>query len=350
MSETPPVLIRIEGRAGRITLNRPKVIHALNHEMCQRMFDALMSWKDDPNVDLVIVDHLVGSRGFCAGGDVKMISASGASDGVEARAFFALEYNLNTLIKHYPKPYVPIMNGVTMGGGKGIAIFGSHRLATENSVLAMPEGNIGLFPDVGGGWFLPRLPGELGTWMALTGGRISGIDTLATGISTHYVPAAQLPKLVDALGQDGITALDHVQTKADPTDPGMMAVIDRCFAHDSVDEILAALAGEGSDWSLKQVAAIGQKCPTTVKVALKQLRMGAKATNFAQWMAMEYRIGSRMCRRPDFREGVRAVLIDKDQNPSWFPARLEDVDGQDVDAMFSPLADELDILPGVPNR
>ena len=149
MNEQPPVLIRVEGRAGRVTLNRPKVIHALNHEMCQRMFDALMAWKDDPNVELVIVDHLPGSRGFCAGGDVKMISASGATNGVEARAFFALEYNLNTLIKHYPKPYVPIMNGVTMGGGKGIAIFGSHRVSTENSVLAMPEEILVCFPMLG---------------------------------------------------------------------------------------------------------------------------------------------------------------------------------------------------------
>jgi len=350
MNEQPPILIRVEGRAGRVTLNRPKVIHALNHEMCQRMFDALMAWKDDPNVELVIVDHLPGSRGFCAGGDVKMISASGATDGVEARAFFALEYNLNTLIKHYPKPYVPIMNGVTMGGGKGIAIFGSHRVSTENSVLAMPEGNIGLFPDVGGGWFLPRLAGELGTWMALTGGRVSGIETLATGISTHYTPANTLPNLMQDLCHKGITTLDDLQSMAKPENPEQLAVLDRCFASDDVDQILCALLAEDDAWAHEQAKIIERKCPMTVKVALKQLRMGAVAQNFAQWMAMEYRIGSRMCRRPDFREGVRAVLIDKDQNPTWSPAHLSQINDQDVQAIFEPLVDELQLLPGVPNR
>ena len=348
MQENKPVLVWRQGRAGRLTLNRPNVIHALTHEMCQLMFDALMAWKDDPDVELVIVDHLAGSRGFCAGGDVKMISASAATDGVEALAFFQLEYNLNILIKNYPKPYVPIMDGVTMGGGKGIAILGSHRIATPQSVVAMPEGSIGLFPDVGGGWFLPRLPGELGTWMALTGGRVSGIDTLAYGIATHWCQSSDLAVLVENLCSCGIKALEVPYSDVMPTCSDHGSIVNRCFRFNSVEEIIIALDQTKADWALEQSAAIRQKCPMTLKVALRQLRLGAIATNFAQWMVIEYRISSRMCRRADFREGVRAALIDKDQRPVWMPQRFEDIGDADVDAMFAPIDQELVLREGVP--
>ena len=186
--------------------------------------------------------------------------------------------------------------------------------------------------------------------MALTGGRVSGIETLATGISTHFTAANTIPNLMQDLCHNGITALDDLQSMAKPENPEQLAVIDRCFASDDVDQILYALLAEDDAWAHEQAKIIQQKCPMTVKVALKQLRMGAVAQNFAQWMAMEYRIGSRMCRRPDFREGVRAVLIDKDQNPSWSPANLSQVNDHDVQAMFEPLVDELELLPGVPNR
>ena len=339
VSTEPPVLVRVEGKAGRLTLNRPKVIHALTLEMCEIMLEALLAWRDDPAIELVVVDHLPGSRGFCAGGDIKAIAKGGKGNGDAAAYFFAVEYSLNALIFEYPKPYVALMDGFAMGGGEGLCILGSHRIGTEESVLAMPEGTIGLFPDVGGGWFLPRLRGELGMWMALTGARVSGLDCLASDIATHFTPAAQLDALKQALGEQGISALEGLRQDAPLSFQDDLARIDQHFALDSVEAIIESLHADGSDWALAQVRAMSDKCPMTLKVAHRQLRLGRQATDFRAWMATEYRIGNRMCRRDDFREGVRALLIDKDKNPRWSPAQLSDISDSDVDAVFAPLGD-----------
>jgi enoyl-CoA hydratase len=334
MSE-PPILARIEGRTGRITLNRPKALHALTLEMCALMTDALLAWREDPAVELILVDH-AGERGFCAGGDIRMLAESGARDSVEAKAFFHAEYRLNHLIHAYPKPYVALIDGVTMGGGVGISVHGSHRVATERTVFAMPETGIGLFPDVGGGWFLPRLQGEVGTWLALTGARLKGEGVLSIGVASHYAPSETLEALKAALCADGLGALDGLQTEG-PHMPHHDGALDPYFRFDAVEEIVAALGADPHDWPQAQWATLQTKSPQTMKVALRQLRAGRAMTRFEDVMAMEYRIGARVVSLHDFQEGVRAVIVDKDNAPRWSPATLEGVTAAHLDAIFAPL-------------
>jgi enoyl-CoA hydratase len=343
----PPVLAHVDGRAGRLTLNRPKALHALTTEMCQLMTQALLAWRDDPAVELILVDH-AGERGFCAGGDIRMLADSGAGDSVGARAFFHAEYRLNHLIHAYPKPYVAVMDGVTMGGGVGVSVHGSHRIATERTVFAMPETGIGLFPDVGGGWFLPRLAGEVGTWLALTGARIKGEGALAIGVATHFALSDQIDALKRALARDGLAALAGLRTQAPPL-PHPAGAIAALFGHDSVEAILAALEADGGEWAKAQLATLASKSPQTLKVALRQLREGRALARFEDVMAMEYRIGARVVSLHDFQEGVRAVIIDKDNAPLWSPATLEAVTQARLDAIFAPLpeAEEWTPLPAL---
>lgn len=336
MSE-PTVLARKQGRAGRLTLNRPKALHALNSDMVRRMTDALAGWADDDDVELIVVDHAGGTRGFCAGGDVRMLAESGAGDGKEAREFFAAEYRLNTLIEEYPKPYAAIIDGVTMGGGVGISVHGDYRVATPNTMFAMPESGIGLFPDVGGGWFLPRLPGELGMWLALTGERLKGEDVLAVGVATHFIedPAG----LADKLCEEGIAALDGLKASATPSFVEHIAEIDACFAKPTVEEIVACLEA-GTDWARKQAETLKKKSPLTLKIAHRQLHEGAKLKDFRANMRMEFRIASRLVLTKSFHEGVRAVLIDKDNKPDWTPGSLAEVTPDILDTFFEPLGED----------
>lgn len=340
MSEAP-VIARKEGKAGRLTLNNPKHLHALNRQMCLIMYEALKEWRRDDEVELIVVDHLEGSRGFCAGGDIRMIAASGASDGVEGRAFFEAEYRLNTLVHNYEKPYVALMDGVTMGGGVGISVHGSHRVATKNTLFAMPEAGIGLFPDVGGGWFLPRLSGHLGMWLALTGSRLKGEDVLAAGVATHFVDVEALDDLKAGLIAAGTVMLEDSDHYPDASYGDHLSEIYDCFSLDSVEAIMTALEESGTDWSLKQLEFMKQKCPTTLKVAHRQLREGAQYERMEDNMRMEYRIGARMIHRPDFAEGVRAVILEKDNSPKWAPAELADVTEAMIDEIFAPLENEL---------
>ncbi|WP_084396687.1 enoyl-CoA hydratase/isomerase family protein [Henriciella aquimarina] len=343
MSE-PTVLARKQGKAGRLTLNRPKALHSLNLDMCKRMTDALDDWSDDPDVELVIVDHAPGTRGFCAGGDIRMLAESGAKDGEEAHDFFAAEYRLNTLIKEYPKPYVAIQDGVTMGGGVGISVHGDYRVATPNTLFAMPESGIGLFPDVGGGWFLPRLPGALGMWLALTGERLKGEDVLAVGVATHFTDKPD--GLAEALCEQGVKALDGLKTEASPSFVDHIPEIDSCFAKASVEDIIACLEA-GSDWAKGQAEALTTKSPLTLKIAHRQLTEGGKLDDFRENMRMELRIASRLVRTKSFQEGVRAVLIDKDNKPAWQPASLEEVTPVILETFFEPLGDhELEFIGG----
>jgi enoyl-CoA hydratase len=335
---TTHISARVEGRIGRLTLNRPEALHALNREMCLSMIDALLAWRGDPAVEAVLVEHDPASRGFCAGGDIRMLAESGAGDGAAARAFFHAEYRLNHLIRLYPKPYVALIDGVVMGGGVGISVHGSHRVATERTVFAMPETGIGLFPDVGGGWFLPRLPEpEWGTWAALTGARVKGESVLAAGVATHYAPSTEIPALIGSIIARGASALDGLQTVAASAVTPARGALVPLFGHDTMEEIVAALAAAGPGWPAEQLALLETKSPQTLKVALRQLRAGASMTDFADVMRMEYRIGARVVHRHDFREGVRAVIIDKDNAPRWDPATLSGVTDAMLDEIFAPL-------------
>ena len=336
MSEAE-VITRIEGSVGRITLNRPTALHALNLAMCEAMTAALLAWRDDPAVTSVLVDH-AGERGFCAGGDIRMIAESGATDASEARAFFLAEYRLNHLMFEYAKPITALVDGIVMGGGVGISEPADLRIATERTTYAMPETGIGLFPDVGGGWFLPRLPGETGTWLALTGARLKAADTVALGIHTHFVASGSLEALkADLLSHGPDAVAEHAADAGAAPLSSHRQAIDRLFAFDTVEAILAALEADGSDWALAQLATLRTKSPQSLKVTLRQLRAGRAMQTFAEVMAMEYRLGGRVVRTHDFQEGVRAVIVDKDSAPKWSPATLEGVTDDALDALFSPL-------------
>lgn len=346
---TNDVLIRQDGRVGKIILNRPKALHALNLEMCEAILAALDAWKNDDGLDLVLVTHADDSRGFCAGGDIRMLAESGAADGAEARAFFATEYKMNAAIKAFPKPYVAIMDGVTMGGGVGLSVHGSHRIATERTLFAMPETGIGLFPDVGGGWFLPRLRGELGTWLALTGARLKGGDVAAARVATHFLPSELIPNLISQIENADFSGgaaelLGEILKNLTHAVPAgsfeaHMDTINACFAGDSAEAIVEALKSNAGEWAEKQIATIATKSPETVKVALRQLREGAACATFEDNMRMEYRIGWRKVCSHDFLEGVRAVIIEKDNEPKWSPTALEGVSEEDVAKYFEPLGE-----------
>lgn len=331
------VLIHRQGEAGRITLNRPEALHALNEPMCRAIHDALLRWADDPSVALVVVDHAAGTRGFCAGGDIRMLADSGAGDGSAARAFFAAEYRMNVLIQAYPKPYVAFLDGVTMGGGVGLSVHGSHRVATERTTFAMPETGIGLFPDVGGGWFLPRLGPPLGMWLALTGERLKGGDVAAAGIATHYAESCVVEALKNALCEGGLEMLEAMDWDAAAAFAPHEAAMSRCFSAPSVEEIFARLAAEPGEWAKAQLATLRTRSPQTLKVAHRQLTLGLKLRDFQDNMRMEYRIACRVVHRADFQEGVRAVIVDKDNAPKWSPATLDGVTEAILDEIFAPL-------------
>lgn len=340
MIETNELLTRRDGVAGVISLNRPQAIHALTVEMDHAMTEALLTWRDDPEVKVVIIDHAEG-RGFCAGGDVALVRQSALTDGGErGRKFFFEEYQLNHLLFTYPKPVVAFIDGITMGGGVGISQPARFRVATENTRLAMPETGIGLFPDVGGGWYLARLPGRLGQFLALTGARLDGAECLWTGLATHYLPAEALAEAKARIAQDHDPAQVLAALAVTPPEPriaGNAQAIARHFASDRFEDILASLEADDSEWAAKELATLRSKSPQACKVALRQLAEAEKLDDFADNMALEYRIAARVLMLPDFAEGVRAVLIDKDQSPQWNPATPEGVSDELLDTIFAPL-------------
>jgi enoyl-CoA hydratase len=334
------VLISIERRVGRIRLNRPQAIHALTTRMCEAMSQALIAWRDDDNVECVVIDHAEG-RGFCAGGDVVMLWRSGSGDAEDAKHFFFAEYRLNHLLFTYPKPTVAIMDGITMGGGVGISLPCSYRVATQNTRFAMPETGIGLFPDVGGGWYLPRLPGRVGEFMALTGARLDGAECHYLGLATHYVEQSSLPDMIERIAstparvQGAIGAF--AATPPDAKIAANMPQIARCFASDKLEEVIAALEADGSEWAKTERMTLGTKSPLSCKVSLRLLAEGAARACFAEEMRTEYALAGRVVRTHDFREGVRALLIDKDNNPQWDPAVPGEVTEEMLDVLFAPL-------------
>ena len=337
---TSDVLTRREGSAGFLSLNRPGALHALTLEMCHAMSAALLEWRDDPAVHSVIIDHAEG-RGFCAGGDIAFLRNSALHDGgVSGRKFFHDEYQLNHLLCTYPKPVVAFMDGITMGGGVGIAQPAKFRVATENTRFAMPETGIGLFPDVGGGWHLSRLSGRVGQFLALTGARMDGAECHWTGLATHYLSSEALAEAKERIAHGhepggALSALAVSPPHARIEDSA--AAIARHFASNRYEDILTSLEGDDSDWAAKELATLRTTSPQTCKVALRQLADSQACPDFAANMVMEYRIASRVLTLPDFAEGVRAVIIDKDNAPKWDPATPEGVTDALIDSIFAPL-------------
>ena len=334
------VLISVEGGVGRIRLNRPKAIHALTTQMCEQMSAALLRWLLDDDVEIVVIDHAEG-RGFCAGGDVVMLARSGNEGTSDAKRFFFAEYRLNHLLFSYPKPTIAIMDGITMGGGVGISQPCDFRIATENTRLAMPETGIGLFPDVGGGWYLSRLPGRIGQFMVLTGARLDGAECHYLNLATHYVEQASIEELVErmmkapsrAKGALGAASTSVPEAKIEANLPQ----ITRLFASDSLEGVLGALEADENDWAQTELATLRSKSPLSCKVSLRLLAEGANRATFADEMRAEYALASRVVQTHDFREGVRALLIDKDNNPQWSPATPEEVTEEMLDVLFAPL-------------
>jgi enoyl-CoA hydratase len=352
VTATKDVLTYKQGLAGRLSLNRPKALHSLNRQMVRDMAAALHDWRDDPDVRIIIIDHSEG-RGFCAGGDVVTIANDVGGHEAAARAFFFDEYRLNHLEYTYPKPGVAFMDGVTMGGGVGIACPCRYRVATERTLLAMPETTIGIFPDVGGGRYLSRLRGRLAQFLALTGARLDGAECLKLRLATHYLPSERLEEAKERIIEQPFRVaaiLDELSEEDVP--PARinenLKRIDRYFESDELEGILEALdagAAEGDEWAAKEAASIRKKSPMACKVSLKLLQESPYQLHFVDEMRMEYGIMVRLIHHPDFREGVRALLIDKDGNPDWNPSRPEAIGERDVAKFFEPLPPEEEWRP-----
>jgi enoyl-CoA hydratase len=342
MTDESHVVARQVGATGRITLNRPAALNALTLGMVMSLQETLLRWRSDARVKAVVVDGGEG-RAFCAGGDIRMLYESGLAGDRRAETFWREEYRLNQLIARYPKPYVALIDGITMGGGMGLSVHGDFRVAGDNTVAAMPETGIGFYPDVGGAYFLPRLPGETGAFMGLTGARLKAADALAVGIATHFVPTSRRAALLATLeaaelDDDGAVVESTLACfEADPGEAPLAAHradIDRLFQGGGVRAITARLAAEVTPWAAQQLEVLRTKSPTSLAVTLRALREGGKM-ELEDVLARELGM-SVACLDPgsDFYEGVRAVIVDKDNAPKWSPARIEDMDDDAVGRRF----------------
>lgn len=345
---TAEVLFERRGHLGVITLNRPKAVNALTAGMVAAMLEQLTAWADDDGVATVLV-HGAGERGLCAGGDIVAIYRDLLAGGTQTAAFWQDEYRLNSLIARYPKPYVALMDGLVLGGGVGVSAHGSLRVVTERTRTGMPETTIGFVPDVGGTWLLAKSPGEAGTHAALTGAHLSGADALFLGLADHYVPSENLAALAVALESESAEAA--VVRFSEPAPPSALEAqrgwIDTCYAGNDAEEILRRLETNGDAGGEADEAAktVEMKSPTAVKVTLESLRR-AKDLTLEEALAQEYRVGLRCLAGPDFREGIRAQVVDKDRTPRWKPATLSEVRAADVERFFAPLGDrELNLQP-----
>jgi enoyl-CoA hydratase/carnithine racemase len=332
--------IRFERRAkaGVVTLTRTKALNALTKGMVNALARALDAWRGDPAIELVMVQ--AEGRAFCAGGDIVDVYKAGR-EGRLLVDFFADEYRMNAAIEAFPKPYIPLINGIVMGGGVGISAHGSHRVVTENAVFAMPEVGIGFFPDVGGSHLLPRLRGASGMYFGLTGNRARWGDQLHAGIATHAVKSDMLDALAGRLAEGGdadAVLSEFAETPAPETPEATWRAINRHFGGDTLEEILDSLRAAGGEFEAGVIDTIGKRSPTSVKVAFRQIAQG-RGRSMAECMNMEFRILNRMLAGHDFYEGIRAVVIDKDNAPGWDPASLDEVSPEAVDAYFAPLGE-----------
>lgn len=341
MGGEPDIICEKRGAAGLIVLNRPQALNALNLTMVRAMASALDTWAVDPGIRNIVVMG-AGEKAFCAGGDIRALHDLGRSGAhEEALGFWREEYELNIRIKTYPKPYIALMDGIVMGGGVGVSLHGSHRVAGDKTLFAMPEVGIGFFPDVGATFVLPRLHGRAGEYLALTGARIKTADAVALGLATTYVPSERMPALLEDLlkGEAPADAISRHNANAGlPPLRNEEAVIEEAFGQETLTGIfktLERLARE-SHFAADTLATMRTKSPTSLAIAHEQMRIGP-SLDFVAAMNMEFRIVSRILEGHDFYEGVRAVIIDKDQKPVWVPSRIEDVKPQDIAAYFAPL-------------
>ncbi len=348
MTNNEDVLFEVAGSTGKITLNRPKALNALTHGMALAIRAKLADWAEADNVKQIVI-RATGEKAFCAGGDVRWLYEQGKARDRVFLKFYHDEYQLNTMIKRYPKPYVAIIDGIVMGGGVGVSVHGSHRVMTEFATFAMPETGIGLFPDVGGTYFLPRCPGEIGMYLGLTGARLKVADALYAGIATHFVPRSKLQELLEKMsGGEVEGSLDRIAEKSEPGQlAGLRDWIDTTFNGSSVEEIignLESLDGEAGAWGRKTAAILAMKSPTSLKITFRQIREGAKL-DFEDCMRIEYRMVNRIFSAPDFFEGTRAIIVDKDNAPKWRPGSLAEVSDGLVDEFFADLGGEELQLP-----
>jgi enoyl-CoA hydratase len=350
MTASEEVICDRQGAAGLITLNRPKALNALTLGMVRALRTALDAWADDPAVTRVVLTG-AGEKAFCAGGDIRRLHDLGrAGETEEAFAFWREEYQLNALIHRYPKPYVSLIDGIVMGGGVGISLHGSYRVAGERYLFAMPEVGIGFFPDVGAIYALPRLPGQAGMYIALTGERLRLADAAVLGLVTHPVRSDSMEPIRQGLiaGEpvEDVLSREVIDPGPPPLEPHR-DLIDDCFSGESVPAILDRLdraAAKGSEFAAKAAATIRTKSPTSLSIAFEQVRRGG-ALSFEEAMKADFRVVTRIAKGHDFYEGVRAALIDKDGRPDWKPATLEEVDPAEIERHFSDLGpDELEVV------
>jgi enoyl-CoA hydratase len=344
------LIVRREGGAGVIRLNRPKAINAVTLEMFRGVEKALDEFEVDPAIGLILLEG-AGDRGLCAGGDIRALYDSSWVNGDLGKILWREEYILNARIAKFPKPYVAFMDGIVMGGGVGLSAHGAHRVVTERTKLAMPEVGLGFFPDVGGTWLLSRSPGEIGTYFGLTGQTMNGPDAIYARFADAVVPSSQLPTLRKVLTEvrPG-TASSEVRGLIDDFATGetagpvaaMQAEIDRWFSPDRMQDILAALQRDGSEQALSTLKTLNEKSPRGMVVTLRLLRLARSSSSLEECLAREYRAALEVFRSDDFREGVRAAVIDKDRNPRWSPSRVEDVTPEMLAPYFADIgADEL---------
>lgn len=347
---TEDVRFQVQGAVGCITLDRQRALNSLTLEMIRAMQIQLDAWAEDAKIAAVLIEG-GGEKSFCAGGDVVAVRRSRLEEGETGKPtklmldFFGEEYRLNRSIADCPKPYIALLDGVTMGGGVGISVHGDFRIATERTLFAMPETGIGLFPDVGGGWFLPRCPGELGTYLALTGSPVKAADCIYIEAATHFVTSESLPALRGALlaldlsddAEGRISALlsEYAGSCGDAPLAEHREVIDRAFSHDRIEDILVVLKEHGGRFGEETAGLLAHRSPTSLKVTLEMVRRGARCASLAEDLEMEFTMVQSFMTGKDFFEGVRALLVDKDRDPKWAPAVLEAVTEDMVAAYFA---------------
>jgi enoyl-CoA hydratase len=350
VDDNPAVVVRVDGRAGRMTLNRPETLNALTLEMVRLIEAALDRFLADDAVTTVVIDG-AGERAFCAGGDIRSIHDAALVGDPAPRVFWAEEYRLNARMARFAKPIVSVMDGIVMGGGVGISAHNSHRVVTDRAVVAMPEVGIGFAPDVGGPWILSHAHGEVGAHVELTGTRLGPADAIYCGLADHYVPDGSLGELLAALADTDVD--DAVAAVAAPPPPGRLEAardwIDRCYAGDSMTEIVRRLEAEGGD-AADAARDIATKSPTSLKVALRALRTAATLPNLQRCLEMEYRVSTTFLDTHDLVEGIRAAVVDKDRSPRWDPADLDGVSDADLDRFFAPRDDDIHLDPAEVSR
>ncbi len=349
MSKTPSEVVFSQiGSLGRIVLNRPEFLNALNLGMVKEIQEKLNEWNENPKIGGIVVQGR-GEKSFCAGGDIKRLAESARRGELAyCREFFSTEFLLNRNIHKLEKPWIAIVDGITMGGGVGLSVHGRFQVATERTIFAMPETGIGYFPDVGASYFLSRLPSEIGTFLGLTGARLNGRDMLELGIASHYIHSKNIDAVLLGLralpsGEGNKEYICDLLEKFSLKEKGDLVteheeVIKQCFSKNSVEDIFTALEQAGSEWAEHILDSLRRKCPRSLKVTLRQLTEG-RTLDFDNCMIMELRLALRFMKEHDFYEGVRAMLVDKDFRPDWRPLRLNEIEDEEVEKFFQPLSD-----------